>query len=259
VLHYLAALLVQAGQAVATTSLCYFNPTIPVRPFAVDTDIDILCDTISPNETGAKRKCRWMLCYADKYFKGRITSDECAIVYQPEYLESVKKVCDYPLSNEDVVYIPHIDPAWCFPGNKTIKNCLYGIEVANKQDISVNPCLPPGVVTIPHRDDIFPDGDYYESFYNHQRTLGILRASENFYTVDHNTAMSIEAQLCGCQVWYVQKDGTSRRMEFTTSQLQHELMQPERDVLRAGVFAKKVKRFFQKPLTFPAACDSLSV
>ena len=43
-MHYLAALLVEAGFAVACTKLNFFNPLIPVRAKALETDIAICCE-----------------------------------------------------------------------------------------------------------------------------------------------------------------------------------------------------------------------
>src|ERR1019366_9185462 len=67
-MHYLAALLVDVGVQVATNRLCYFNPTIPVVQKAAPGDIAIYFDGVrsTANPFGARRICRWMLCYAEE-------------------------------------------------------------------------------------------------------------------------------------------------------------------------------------------------
>lgn len=253
-MHYLAALLCEAGFAVATTRLNFFNPLIPVRAQALKSDIAICCDGVRINTTGASRVCWWMLCYADVFFAGRdpyrrVKAHECCIVYMPEFLPSARKVCDYALSEDDIVYIPHIDPLWCFPGNKTIESCFYGKHAASKTSINTDPNVAgstifSNAVYIPPIGDVYRDGTNRDQFYAHQRSLSVLRAAKNFYTVDHNTAMSVEAALCGCKVWYVQPDGTAVEKFISPAVLRREVMNPVRDIYEASRFAAKVLQFF---------------
>ena len=245
--HYMAALLVEAGFSVAMTHLCYFNPEISVRKKALPTDIAVYIEeTREGNPTGAKRGCIWVDRYAAQtYANNRIRKDECLILYEKDFLDSVRAVCGHPLTEDDVVYLPHINPQWCFPGIKTIKNCLFGVEASRKRKITVNPPVPPGTVVIPHKLDIFRDGVEHDLFYSHQRTLAVLRASENFFTIDHNTAMSIEAALCGCRVWYLEIDGSAKEQFIDPEALRREVMNPIRDIQAARRFGNRVLDFFK--------------
>jgi hypothetical protein len=254
-MHYLAALLCEAGFAVATTKLNFFNPLIPVRAQALKSDIAICCDGVRMNTTGAPQVVWWMLCYADVFFAGRdktrkVRTNECCIVYMPEFLESCKAHCEYALTADDIVYLPHIDPLWCFPGNKTIEACFYGRGSASKTSINSDPNIAASTifshaVLIPPIGDTYRDGTNRDQFYAHQRTLAVLRAAKNLYTVDWNSALSVEAVLCGCAVWYVQADGTANRKFIDPSILRREVMQPARDIEAARKFGGKVLSFFK--------------
>jgi hypothetical protein len=254
-MHYLAALMCEAGFAVATTKLNFFNPLIPVRPRALPSDIAICCDGVRMDTTGATRVCWWMLCYADVFFAGRdpnrkVRKHECCVVYMPEFLESCRRHCEYPLADDDVVYLPHIDPLWCFPGLKTIEACFYGKHAASKTSVNTCPEMAASTifahaVHIPPIGDMYRDGTNRDQFYGHQRTLAVLRAAKNFYTVDHNTAVSVEAALCGCKVWYVQPDGTAVEKFISPAVLRREVMNPVRDLEAAQRFGAKVLQFFK--------------
>lgn len=248
-MHYLAAMLAETGAAVATTHLCYFNPLIPVREKALPSDIAILPDGERFNRTGATRVCWWMLFYADAFFRSHITQDECVLVYEKKYLPSVQAACSHPVDEGDVVYLPHINPHWCFPGRKTIESCFYGSEAASKGSIPADKDIPqssviPGAVVIPPIYDIYRDGTHRDQFYAHQRTLTVLRAAKNFYTVDHHTSMSIEAALCGCNVFYVHKNALPTQQIVSKEAIAREVQNPARDVSVAASFRTKVLDFF---------------
>ena len=251
--HYLAAMLAETGAAVATTHLNLFNPMLPVREQALATDIAIIPDGDRSNKPGASRVCWWMLFYTDAFFKNVVKKNECVFVYEEKYLASVQAVCEHPVTKKDVLYLPHVNPEWCFPGAKTIESCFYGQKASSKggsYDFHGTP-LPDvfrrtvdGAVEIPPKQDIFRDGHPHDEFYAHQRTLAILRASRNFYTTDHHTSMSIEAALCGCKVWYVQADGTYKEQIFSRAFLESQIRNPVRDVKTATLFRDKVLEFF---------------
>jgi hypothetical protein len=255
-MHYMAALLVDAGVPVVTNKLCFFNPTIPVEQIAQDGDVAVYYDGVrsTDNPLCAKRVCRWMLCFAEEYFKGKIKKEECAIIYMKKYLASVQAACHHPVTEEDIIYLPHIDPAWCFaPSVKTIKYCFYGAGAASKTCVAQNPKLhtiqpPPGAVVIPGFVDKFPDDQGHDQFFVHQRTVAILRASETLWTVDHNTALNIEAALCGCRVIYLFDDGSYQEQFFPREVLELEAMNPQRDVAVARRFADRVLKFFGESL-----------
>jgi hypothetical protein len=255
-MHYLALALLEAGFAVATTKLNFFNPLIPVRAQALKNDIAICCDGVRMDTTGATRVCWWMLCYADVFFAGRdknrrVKNHECCIAYMPEFFPSVQAVCDYPLDSEkDVVYLPHIDPLWCFPGLKTIRACFYGKHAASKTSVSTCPEMASSTifsdaVHIPPIGDVYRDGTNRDQFYAHQRTLSVLRAAEHLYTVDWNSALSVEAALCGCRVWYVRADGTAEEKFISPAVLRREVMNPVRDIESAKRFGDRVLEFFK--------------
>lgn len=254
-MHYLAALLCEAGFAVATTKLNFFNPLIPVRAQALKSDIAICCDGVRMNTTGSTKVVWWMLCYADVFFAGRdktrkVRTNECCIVYMPKFLESCKAHCEYPLSEKDIFYIPHIVAEWCFPGNKTIEACFYGRGSASKTSINSDPNIATSTifshaVSIPPIGDTYRDGTNRDQFYGHQRTLAVLRAAKNFYSVDWNTAMTVEAALCGCRTWYVNADGTAKEIVVDESTKRREVMNPARDIEAARRFGEKVLVFFK--------------
>ena len=243
-LHYLAALLVEAGFSTATTRLCYFNPMISVRAKAQPGDIAVYPDCISGNPLGADQVCRWMLFFADKYFKSRVTENECVLTSQLRYLASVQAACDHKVTEDDIVYLPHIDGSWCFPGIKTIKNCLYAIESANKSSIVANPNLA-NVYVIPNAvEPQAQDKSCDDQHQAHYRTLAILRASENFYSVDHHTALSVEAALCGCRVWNVMPDGSFQEEKYDSVDMEQWVINPAKDRAAALKFAERVRCFF---------------
>jgi hypothetical protein len=250
-MHWLAAMLAETGAAVATTALCIYNPMIPVRRRALPTDIAILSDGHRVDSTGASRVFWWMLYFADAYFKNRIPKDAGCLVYDRAYLPSVQACCDYPVTEDDIFYLAHIDPQGCFPGRKTIQACVYGPEAANKSSLGTDDSatwpasrVVPGAVVMPAKTDVFRDGQQHYEIFTHQRTLAILRAARHFYTVDHYTAMSIEAALCGCRVWNIQKDGTFKEQFFGKSVLESYIMNPARDVVAVQHFKERVLDFF---------------
>jgi hypothetical protein len=264
-MHWLAAMLAETGAAVATNRLCIYNPMLPVRMRALPTDIAILSDGSRYDPTGASRVFWWMLFFADAYFCNRVKKGEGCLVYSKAYLPSVQAACDYPVTEKDIFYLPHLDPQGCYPGRKTIDACIYGEEAANKSSVSYvpveralnphtefNPTAPksriiPGAVMMPAKTDVFGDGNPHHEVFAHQRTLAILRASRNFYTIDHHTAMSIEAALCGCKVWYIQKSGPPQEQYISTADLERYVMNPARDVKAAEVFKGRVLKFFGLP------------
>ena len=253
-LHYLAALVAETGAAVATTSLNFFNPMLPVRKRALPEDISITCEAVKLDTTGARRRVWWVLFFAGVFgpwhADKRITKNECVFVYEKKFLESVQKICDYPLSEKDILYIPHIDPQWAFPGNKTIEACIYAGAAASKPSIPLTPGLPwasafPGAVEIPPMGEVFRDGEHHDQFYAHQRTIAILRAARNMYSVDHHTALLVEAALCGCRTWLVQKGGTATELMIGRETMLREVMNPIRDLETAARFVKQVLEFFK--------------
>jgi len=250
--HYMAALMVEAGFEVATTSLCFLNPNIPVRVKAIESDI--VCyrhPTRNANPTGARRKCCWEDRSANTTFSAdHIHEDECFIIYEEEYiyLAALQTICDHEITREDIVYLPYIDPTFCFPGKKTIKSLLYGVGSAHKPVCGVDPDIP-GAVIIPNENAAFPDGQRHNPDYVHHRTLGFLRAAENLYTTDHNTSLIIEAHLCGCRVWYVMYDGTVQEKRFGADRAAHETIDPVRDIEIARRFGTRILKFFEGGLT----------
>jgi hypothetical protein len=250
-MHWLAAMLAETGAAVATTSLCIYNPMIPVRRRALPTDIAILSDGHRFDSTGASRVFWWMLYFAEAYFKNRIKKGEGCLVYDKTYLSSVQAHCDYPLTDNDIFFLPHLDPQGCYPGRKTIQSCIYGPEAANKSSLGTDDSATwpasrviPGAMVMPAKTDIFRDGQQHYEIFTHQRTLAILRAARHFYTVDYHTAMSVEAALCGCRVWYVQKDGSAKEQFFSESLKQSYIMNPVKDIPAVEVFKNRVLKFF---------------
>ena len=253
-LHYLAALVAETGAAVETTSLNFFNPMLPVRKRALPEDISITCEAVKLDTTGARRRVWWVLVFAGVFgpwhADKRITKNECVFVYEKKFLESVQKICDYPLSEKDILYIPHIDPQWAFPGNKTIEACIYAGAAASKPSIPLTPGLPwasafPGAVEIPPMGEVFRDGEHHDQVYAHQRTIAILRAARNMYSVDHHTALLVEAALCGCRTWLVQKGGTATELMIGRETMLREVMNPIRDLETAARFVKQVLEFFK--------------
>lgn len=245
--HYMAALMAETEYAVATTSLCFLNPNIPVRQKAIDRDI--VCyrhPTRAGNPTGARRRCCWEdRSVNDTFRDDHIKPDECFISYEEDsaFMPAMQTVIDHPITMDDVVYLPYIDATLCFPGRKTIKNLLYGIGSAHKPVCAKDPDIPDATL-IPNENAPFNDGQQHDLNHVHNRTLGLLRAAENFYTTDHNSSMIIEATLCGCKIWYVMHDGTVQERRFGPERVAHETMQPGRDIAKARLFARRVLRFF---------------
>ena len=265
VLHWLAAMMAETGAAVATTEICVYNPMLPVRRRALPGDIAILSDGRRFNDVGAVNVVWWVLFFAGVFFKSRIPKNEACFVYEPEFFDSAAACCDRPISREEnIFYLPHIDPMGCYPGRKTIESCVYGEDAANKSSITsfslekgLNPMgymptkkseldsrLVPGAVVMPAKSDVFRDGLPHHEYLIHQRTLAILRAAKNFYTVDHYTAMSVEAALCGCKVWYIQQDGSYKEHYVSKQEMERHVMNPARDVRAVELFRQKILKFF---------------
>jgi len=239
VMHYLAALLHSADVPVAVTSPCFYDPTIPVRPQALPDDIVVYPDASRGNVIGAARICRYMLYYAHAYFGGdRIAKNECAIVYHQHYLADVQAHCDHLLTEDDVVTLPILDQAWCFPEAKTIENVLYVGKGKGKPLPQID-YTPIAAANAPENR-----AGAYADHYAHMRTLAMLRKAKNFYTPDENTLMSCEAALCGCKVFYVRDANTFEEQTGLLEKARAEVMSPERDVARARRFADRVYRFF---------------
>lgn len=240
VMHYLAALLHSAGYPVAVTNPCHYNAAIPVRSDALPDDIVIYPDATRGNPQGAKRICRYMLYYAHGYFGGdRIAQNECALVYQHDYLASVQEHCDHPVTADDIITFPVLNKEWCFPETKTIGNVLYVGKGAGK------PLPEIECDVIESASGCHDGGVPYKAHYAHTKTLALLRKAKRFYTMDFNTLMSCEAALCGCKVYYVKDPATFEEQTDVMEKAQAHVMSAERDLPLAKKFADKVYQFFQ--------------
>lgn len=236
-MHYLATLLRAVGVDVAVTSPCYYNPAIPVRTAALLEDIAVYPDCTQDNPLGARHVCRYMLYYASAYFGGkRIARDECALVFQHDYLADIQAHCDHPVTEEDIMRLPTMDATWCFPEVKTIENLVY----PGKGDINKMPPIPGPFTLIPKNPSGLKRGD---NILEHQKTLALLRQAKKFYTLDEHTLMSCEAALCGCQV-RILKNGRFEEDPDLMAKARDQILNPERGMEVARRFAGRVEKFF---------------
>ena len=148
-------------------------------------DIAVYPDFIRGNPLGARRVVRYMLYFADGFFGGdKIPADELAIVYHPLYAESVRRV--YAGELGEPIFYPFIEPGLFYPEAKTIENLVYT-----------------GKLTCGAFPNIYPRRIVTRDLFTREQAAALLRASVNFYTMDHYTAMASEAVLCGCRVFKV--------------------------------------------------------
>lgn len=230
VMHYLAALLAGIGEEVTVTEPCPWNPMIGVRgPQDMNENVVVVYpEAHRGNRFNVKHSVRYILYYQSKFGGGdRITKDECAIVYQEGFLEDAQKHCDYELARErDVIRLPKIKGEWCYPEQKRIDALYYR---GKGEDT-----LP----AVEHRV-IDNNGDHY-------MTLALLRAASNFYTTDLNTAMSSEAALCGCAVWFPAGEGLWREHKEALQEANCDVMRPSKDMALAQKFSDRVYQFFNR-------------
>jgi hypothetical protein len=236
-MHHLAALLHALDVPVACTGLNFYNPLIPVRPNALPDDIVVYPDACRGNPCGAERICRYMLCHAERYFGGDIIAkEECAIVWHPQLLENIKAHCAHEINDLDVIMLPILDAAWCFPEKKTIAAAYY-VGKGSRLEAET----PAGAVAIPDPKELF-NGHPYDSFYAHQRTLSILRRTEDFYCYDDFSIIALEAALCFCNVHLIA--GKLFNPHRLLERANRCVMTPERDRFIARHFAGRVYKFF---------------
>lgn len=228
VMHYLAALLAGIGEEVTVTNPCPWNPLIGVR---IHQDMNDNVVVIYPeahrgNRFNVKHSVRYILYFQSKYGEGdRITKDECAIVYQDEFFEDAQKHCDHELSRErDIIRIPKIKGEWCYPEQKRIQSIYY-----RGKGEDIRPVMEHRVI---------------ENNGNHYHTLALLRAASNFYTTDLNTAMSSEAALCGCAVWFPAGEGLWKEHKEALKEAECDVMRPSKDMDLAQKFSDRVYQFF---------------
>jgi len=202
-LHYLAALLHSIGLTVAMTTRCHYCPTLPVVTQATPNDIAIYPDIYPGNRLNAHRVVRYMLgLLGNLYTKaggGRIPEAELVLLGmaslrdQPaRLLLEAQSVCDSELTEENLLFLPCVsEREWLYPDYKELAAVVYYGHQTCQQAPEI-----PGAIRIDER----PGPDAWSQ---RMRTLALLRAAANFYTMDHFTVMEGEAALCGCQVYKV--------------------------------------------------------
>jgi len=265
--HYLATLLYAADIPVVVTDPCFQTPGLPVRTQALPTDIAVYTDATPDNPHGANRICRYFAFYANCYNQGRrVSADQCCLLYRKEYAPDLQDFCDYPLTDEDVFPIPCFDARFCFPEKKTVKNVLYtgkfdqaefayfrtqkdrliasGVSwpVADFPP-GIKPSLPFPFETVPHYAS--PAGmARHDLYFAHNRTLALLRRTENLYSLDHLTVVAYEAALAGCRVFYVHGLDDFREQHITPDDCASYIMNPAKDIQLAVRFAERIYKFF---------------
>jgi hypothetical protein len=219
VLNYLANLLALIGVEVTTIfpakKLFLQVPDIPQSTAGVDDAIVVYPDVIRGNPLGAKRVVRYMLYFPPHYYgSDRIAASELPIIYDEWLFDSVAAHCDQPPERIQIIRLPSIEPGLFHVEQKTVEAVFYaGKGAADPPDGSV-------VVT---RDT-----------HSREAAAALLRRAKRFYTPDTSCAMSVEAQLCGCES-YVLREGVWTA--FADPNPQRWVMAPQRDKYAATVFA----------------------
>jgi len=265
--HYLAALLDAADIPVAVTDACYYLPGLEVRTEALPTDIAVYSDSTFDNPHRANRICRYFAFYANCYNWGRrVPPDQCCLLYRKEYCPDLHEVYDRLLTDEDLFPFPCFDHRFCFPEKKTIPNVLFvgkfsQIELTHFRTQKARliasgvhwpiadyppgtkPKLPFPYQSIPHYGS--PHGmARHDLYFAHNRTLSILRRTENLYSLDHRTVLAYEAALSGCRVFYVHGPNDFREQHITPEDCQSYIMNPAKDIEMAVRFAERIYKFF---------------
>lgn len=235
-MHYLAALINASGAKVAVTSPCFWAPSIPVVSSAQRDDIAIYPDSIPGNPLGAGSAIRWMLYFAGAHYTRlggvRIPKSEYVLVYMRDYLEEVGRYCEQPPTESDILEVPNIESAWCFPETKTVESVLF----RGKRTCSIEPKLDfieiPNASEFPNRSDL------------RHATLQLLRKTRNVYTMDHHTVLEQEAILCGCKVWRVMGETDFAPSPWTEPEARSRLMNPPQDIWLAQKLIDQSQQFF---------------
>lgn len=214
VLVYLNELLVKAGYR------CEINGCLEPEHIAIYPDV------VRGNPMGATNIVRYMLYYPTAYFGGdRIPKSELPTVYHETYYESVCQHCEEPPSKDHIFFLPSLgDGHLLYPDEKTVSSVLY----VGKCHCGESPTTPMPVIT---------------RAMSREECLALLRKSKQLYSLDHESVILSEAQLCGCKTFLVKPGQVFE--PFHDPEPRKNLQDPERDVETAKRFAKLALDFFK--------------
>lgn len=161
-----------------------------------DDDIAIYPEVMHDNPLNAKRVIRWMLYYPTAYWGGRrIPMNEMCVPYAKFTVPEINQYCDYPVSVDDCLNIPITDPDLFFinPSIPKTKTVYYIGKGGGKFDGFK---LPDGAIQV--CPPVTP---------TRAATAKLLQESKLLYCFDYNSAVMIDAYMCGCEILIITESG----------------------------------------------------
>ena len=192
VLHRLCHLLNSNGYSACITSESKPGWNCPLWDGTLsDDDYAIYPEIYTGNPLNAKHIIRYMLYYPWHHFgNNRIPKTELLIPYSMFIYPDSCKNCDYELPEDNILEVFISEPELFFI-NPSIKKDITSYWVSKSVRETVDKFnLPKGAVHIHHG-------------YSREDVAKTLQRSRVFYSFDVNSAMIIEACLCGAQVFLV--------------------------------------------------------
>lgn len=230
VLHRLCHMLIAAGY-----QACVNAPGNPAYKEPIfdgvlrEDDIVIYPEIIRGNPMAAKRVVRYMLWYPWHHFgNDRIPKHELVIPYSNFLLPHTQANTDYEITHEYVLELGIIDPA-LFVNDFSIEKTLttYWISKCDQKTVQNFP-MPKGAIHLNHG---MPREEY----------IGLLKRSKCYYSFDMNSAVTMEAYLCGAECFLVTADN---RVVNWCGKSREEVAADFYDLNRIHRFANLAKRFF---------------
>lgn len=195
VLHRLCHLLNCAGYKACVTSPGNPEWNEPLFDSNLqDTDFVVYPEIIRGNPMGARRVIRYMLWYPWHHFgNDRIPKHELVIPYAKFILPHTQANTDYELTDDHVLELGIIDPNLFFndPGIEK-KLTTYWVSKCDAATVAHFP-LPPSAIHLSHG---IPRPQY----------IALLKQTKTYFSFDMNSAVSIEASLCGADCYLVTAD-----------------------------------------------------
>jgi len=195
VLHRLCQQLRFAGYDACLTSPGNLAWNEPVFSGTMqEDDFVIYPEIIRGNPMGAKRVIRYMLWYPWHHFgNDRIPKHELVIPYAKFLLPHTQANCDYELTDDYILELGISDPSIFYCDLCTKKEITtYWISKCSQETVNRFP-MPKDAIQITH-------------FQSREEYVKLLKRTKTYYSFDMNTAVSIEASLCGADCYLITAD-----------------------------------------------------
>lgn len=195
VLHRLCRQLIVAGYNACVTSPGNPEWNEPLFDGQLqDDDFVIYPEIIRGNPMQARRVIRYMLWYPWHHFgNDRIPKHELVVPYSKFLLPHTQANCDYELTDDFILELGIIDPALFYNDSGLSKTLTtYWVSKCNPETVARFP-LPKNAIHLTHG---IPRAEF----------INLLKRTKTYYSFDMNSAVSMEAALCGAECFLITAD-----------------------------------------------------